>query len=70
MKEIIQPFLDLIQKLVQPEQGTKFLVSLAGIGSIFYLQYKQMGDWQTSATIAAVAIAYFIGDIYYKTKKG
>ena len=70
MKDFIQPFLDLIQKLVQPEQGTKFLVSLGAIGSIVFLQYKGLSDITTTLTVGLIAIAYFIVDYLYKLQKG
>jgi hypothetical protein len=70
MKDFIQPILDLIKSLVQPQQGTKFLVTVAAIGGIVYLAMQGFvaGDAVVWA-IAAIAILYYIADIFHKIKK-
>jgi len=69
MKDFIQPILDLIKTLVQPQQGTKFLITVAGMAAIYVLQSKGIGDIATTVTIGAIVIAYYVADIYHKPKK-
>lgn len=69
MKEFIQPILDLIKTLVQPQQGTKFLITIAGMAAIYFLQAKEIGTTATTVSIAAIVCAYYIADIFHKIKK-
>ncbi len=69
MKDFIQPFLDLIRTLVQPQQGTKFLITLAGIGGIIFLQMKGIGSGPAIITIGVLVASYYIADIFAKGKK-
>lgn len=71
MKDFIQPFLDLIKALVQPESGTKFLITLSGMGGIIFLTMKGFvpGTWVTTVTLGAMVIMYYIADLYHKRMK-
>ena len=70
MKEFIQPFLDLIQKLVQPEQGTKFLITLGTEAGLYNLISSGLvpGLWG-AIIMGAIAIGYFFVDYFYKLQK-
>lgn len=68
MKELIQPFLDLIKNLVQPEKGTKFLVTVAAIGAIFFMHKYAISTMESDIVIGGLAAVYYIADIHYKTK--
>ena len=69
MKDLIQPIVDLIKSLVQPQQGTKFLVTLAGLGSIFLLRKQGLGDPTTIIVIGLMVVSYYVADIFYKLKR-
>lgn len=70
MEKFIQPVLDLIEKLVQPEKGTKFLVTIAGIGAIVYLTVQSFVSGDAIVySIAAIVILYFGADIFHKLRK-
>ncbi len=68
MKDLIQPIADFIKTIMQIENGSKFLVTIAGIGGIIWLKYKAIGDPTTTITIACLIVAYYFADIYYKSK--
>ncbi len=68
MRELVQPFLDLVRDLVQPQQGTKFLVTLASVGSIVFLHMRGFSSTTSDAVVGLMAIAYYLADIWYKTK--
>lgn len=72
MKDFIQPFTDLIKTLVQPESGTKFLVTISGMGAIVFLTMKGYveGSDMTIIALAAMVISYYVADIIYKRNKG
>jgi len=69
MKDYIQPFLDLIKNLVQPQEGTKFLVTVAGLGTIYLLHAKELATNVTDVVIALMVIGYYVADIFHKVKK-
>lgn len=69
MKDFIQPILDLIKTLVQPSQGTKFLITLAGFGLIYYLEKSGLGDDATIITVGSMVAVYYVADIFHKTRK-
>lgn len=69
MKEFIAPILDLIKTLVQPEKGTKFLLTLAGIGAIYFMHSKAIATLSSDVVIGLMVVAYYIADIYHKPKK-
>lgn len=69
MEKIIQPVLDLIKTLVQPQQGTKFLITVAGMGAI-YMMHKAVIATTTSDIVIGVMVAvYYAADIIHKPKK-
>jgi len=69
MKELLQPIIDLIKALVTPQQGTKFLVTVIGIGSVTWLCYKGLATLPAVIGIVLMAVAYHLSNIYL-TKKG
>ena len=69
MKEFIQPILDLVTKLVQPSQGTKFLITLAGFAVIFYLKKAGIGDSVTIIVVGSMVIVYYLADLIGKREK-
>lgn len=69
MTEFMKPILDLIKTLVQPSQGTKFLVTLAGFGMIYLLASKNIGGPYGIPVVGLVVIVYYVADIYHKGKK-
>lgn len=70
LTEFIKPILDLIKTLVQPQQGTKFLITIAALGAIYVLQSQKIGDMATTITIGCIVVAYYVADIYHKGRKG
>ena len=68
MKDFIQPILDFVKDLVQVQHGTKFLVTIAGLGGIIWLKYSGLADPTTTITIACLIVAYYFADIVYKAK--
>lgn len=66
IKDLIQPILDLIKALVQPAHGSKFLITLAGIGAITYLHSKGIATDASDVTVAALAAVYYVADIFAK----
>ena len=68
MKDLIQPILDLVKALVQPQQGTKFLITVAAIGAIVYLHSKGIATDASDITIATLAAVYYVADIFHKKK--
>lgn len=70
MKEFIQPILDLIKTLVQPSQGTKFLITLAAMAAIYFMHSKAVATTGSDIAIAGMVAVYYVADIYHKTKKG
>ena len=66
MKDFIQPILDTVLKLIQPKQGTKFLVTVAGLGGLIYL--AKLGLLSTPLVIAIAVIVglYYISDLIAK----
>ena len=69
MTEFIKPILDLIKTLVQPSQGTKFLVTISGFGMIYLLASKDIGGSYAIPVVGVVIIAYYVADIYHKPRK-
>ena len=69
MKDFIQPILDLVKTLVQPEKGTKFLITLAGLGAIYYMHSSTIATDASDVVIAIVVVAYFVADIFHKLRK-
>jgi len=69
MKDFVQPILDLIKNLVQPQQGTKFLLSLASLGTIFYMHKSAIATPTSDIIIAVLLSVYYIADIIAKTRK-
>jgi len=69
IKEFIQPILDLIKTLVQPEKGTKFLITLAVVGSVAYLHKAGIATTSSDLGLVALAIAYYGFDTFHKLKK-
>jgi hypothetical protein len=67
MKDSIQMVLDLIKSLVQPEKGTKFLVTLACIGAIYYMHTSAISNNTSDMVIGGVAVAYYIADYARKS---
>jgi len=68
MTEFLKPILDLIKALVQPSQGTKFLVTIAGFGMIYLLATKDIGGVYAIPVVGVIIIAYYAADIYHKPK--
>ena len=68
MKELLSPIIDLIKALVTPSQGTKFLITVVGIGSVAWLCYKGLATWEVVAGIVAMVVAYHICNLWL-TKK-
>jgi hypothetical protein len=68
MKELLQPIIDLIKALVTPQQGTKFLVTVIGIGAVTWLCYKGIATLPAVIGIVAMAIAYHLSNIYLTNK--
>jgi hypothetical protein len=68
MKELFQPVLDLIKMLVQPEKGTKFLVTVAGLAAIYFMHVKTIDNSTSDIVIGVIVAAYYVADIFYKTK--
>ena len=69
MQTWIQPILDLIKDLIQPQNGTKFLITIAGLGLLGYLKHSLISDPVTTIVIGLVIIAYYIVDTFSKGKK-
>ncbi len=69
MKDFIQPILDLIKTLVQPEKGTKFLITLAVVGGVVYLHKEGISTTSSDIALSALAIAYYLADVFHKLKK-
>ena len=69
MTEFLKPILDLIKTLVQPSQGTKFLITIGCFGMIYLLASKDIGGDYGIPTVGIIAIAYYAADIYHKPKK-
>lgn len=69
MKDLIQPFLDLIKQLVQPEKGTKFLVAIAAMGALYLTHAKGFATISSDAGFVLLAAIYFVADIYHKKGK-
>lgn len=68
MKELLSPIIDLIKALVTPQQGTKFLVTVIGIGAITYLCYNGLATTEVVIGIVAMVAAYHISNIWMSTK--
>ena len=66
MKDLIQPILGLIQKLIQPEQGTCFLLTLANIGAIYQMHATGVATTASDLILGAILITYYIVDTYRK----
>ena len=69
MKDFIQPILDLIKTLVQPQQGTKFLITVAGMAAIYFMASAGILTDAITITIGCIVVAYYVADIYHKGKK-
>ena len=69
MKDFIQPILDLIKTLVQPEKGTKFLITLAVVGGVVYLHKAGIATTSSDIGLVALAIAYYGFDTFHKLRK-
>lgn len=75
MKDFIQPILDLIKSLIQPQQGTKFLVTVACVGAIYMLVSKSAGlalDTEllkyAVVMLGLMPIAYYVADFLHKNR--
>jgi hypothetical protein len=64
MKDFVQPVLDLIKTLVQPQQGTKFLITIVGLAALYFM-HKQ----GVATTSSDIVIVYYVADIYHKGNK-
>ncbi len=69
MKDFIQPILDLIKTLVQPSQGTKFLITVGGFAALYFMHKQGVATTGSDVVIGAMVIVYYIADIYHKNKK-
>ncbi|KKL81518.1 hypothetical protein LCGC14_1993950 [marine sediment metagenome] len=69
MKDFIQPFLDLIKTLVQPQQGTKFLITIGAMAAIYFMHSKGIATTVSDVVLAAMVTVYYVADIYHKPKK-
>lgn len=69
MKDFIQPILDLIKTLVQPEKGTKFLITLAVVGGVVCLHKEGIATTSSDLGLVALAVAYYGFDTFHKLKK-
>lgn len=69
VKDLIQPILDLVKALVQPQQGTKFLITVAAIGAIVYLHSKGIATTTSDIVLMVIAVIYYLADIFAKTRK-
>ncbi len=69
MKDFIQPILDLIKSLVQPESGTKFLITIAGLAAIYFLHANELATDTTDIVIGLMVAVYYVADIFHKVKK-
>lgn len=68
MKFDLQPALDLIKTLVQPSQGTKFLVAILSIYVVYEMAVASLGS-TPMIVVGCVAVAYGTADCIYKTFK-
>lgn len=68
MKELLQPIIDLIKALVTPQQGTKFLITVIGIGTVGWLCYKGIATWPTIIGIVIMVVAYHVSNIWMTSK--
>ena len=69
MKDLIQPIIDLVKAVIVHKEGTKFLVTGIGIGSIIYLHINGISSLGVDIVIAAIIAIYYAADIYSKNKK-
>ena len=69
MTEFLKPILDLIKSLVQPSQGTKFLVTMGCFGMIYLLASNDIGGPYAIPTVGVITVGYYVADIFHKTKK-
>ena len=69
MKDFIQPILDLIKTLVQPQQGTKFLITMAGLASMFFMHKAAIATGTSDIVTGLVIVAYYMADIMHKGPK-
>ena len=69
MKDLIQPIIDLVKAVIVHKEGTKFLVTAIGIGTIAYLRINGIGSLGVEIVIAAVIAVYYAADIFSKNKK-
>lgn len=65
-KDFIQPLLDFLTTLVQPQQGTKFLVTVLSIGAIVLLSYWHLATTSAVVVIGVMPPVYYVADILYK----
>ena len=69
MKDFIQPVLDFLFKLAN-KYGTKFLVALAAIGSLYYLAYAgKMPAEYAAGGITLTVIAYMVARRHQEKEK-
>ncbi len=69
MKDFIQPILDLIKTLVQPQQGTKFLITIGGLAALFFMHKYGIATTSSDVVIGIMVAAYYVADIFHKGKK-
>ena len=69
MKDLIQPILDLIKALVQPQSGTKFLITIAAMAAIYFMHAKGIATTISDVVLAGMVAVYYVADIYHKPKK-
>ena len=67
MKDIVQPLLDTVLRLIQPQQGTKFLVTVAGLGALVFLAMKGLLTPELTWAVPIVIGLYYVSDLLAKT---
>lgn len=67
--DILKPILDLIKELIQPQQGTKFLLTIAALAAIYFLHEKGLSTNTTDIVIGLMVAVYYVADVFHKVKK-
>lgn len=57
---------NLLKALVNPDQGTKFLVAISGIVAIVWMTEKGITEPMPYVLVCALVMLYLISDLIYK----
>ena len=67
--KVVEMVINLIESLVQPQNGTKFVITAFCMGFIYFMHKQAISTDLSDILLASIVVVYYLVDMYAKRNR-